>query len=104
MFTIIGIVIVFGAVLGGFGMAGGPFKVLVQWNELLVIGGAALGTLVISTPGKMRSRVLNALKQAFKGKVPTKNDYFELLKLQYEVYNFIRRNGPVALEAHINEL
>jgi chemotaxis protein MotA len=57
MSTIIGLVIVFGSVLGGFAMAHGPFAVLVQPNELVVIGGAALGALIISAPGKAMSRV-----------------------------------------------
>jgi chemotaxis protein MotA len=104
MFTIIGLVVVLGAVLGGFGMAGGPFPVLIQPSELVVIGGAALGTLLIAAPGKMRGRIVVALKKAFSAKLPTKRDFLDVLKLQYEVYTFIRRNGAVALEGHLNEL
>ena len=62
MSTIIGLVVVIGAVLGGFAMSGGPFPVLLQPNELLVIGGAALGTLIISSPGKIMKRVTGAFK------------------------------------------
>lgn len=104
MFMIIGLVVVFGAVLGGFGMAGGPFPVLIQPNELLVIGGAAVGTLIAGAPGKMGGRLLNALKRAFAAKLPTKAEYLDLLKLQYELYSFSRKNGTVALESHINDL
>ena len=46
MFTIIGLAIVLGAVFGGFAMVGGAFGVLIQPAELVVIGGAALGTLI----------------------------------------------------------
>ena len=46
MFTIIGIVIVFGAVLAGFLMEKGPLAVLVQPSEFVIIGGAAVGTRV----------------------------------------------------------
>ena len=61
MNTIVGLIVVFGAVLGGYAMAGGPFGVLIQPNEFVVIGGAALGTLIISAPGKVISRVLTGL-------------------------------------------
>jgi chemotaxis protein MotA len=98
--TIVGLIVVFGAVLGGFAMAGGPIGVLVQPYELIVIAGAALGTLIISAPGKVRSRVLHALAMGFKGSTPTRADYVELLKLLYELCNLMRREGIVALEPH----
>ncbi len=104
MFVIIGLVVVFGAVLGGFGMSGGPFAVLVQPSEFLVIGGAAIGTLIIAAPGKMRGRILEALKRAFSGKAPVKADYLQLLKLQFHVYQFAQRNGLVALDGHLNDM
>ena len=50
----VGIVIVLGAIVGGFAMAGGNFSVLIQPSEFVVIIGAAIGTLVISSPGLMR--------------------------------------------------
>ena len=50
MFAIIGIVIVIGAVIGGYLMEHGVLAVLVQPAELLIIGGAALGTLFIANP------------------------------------------------------
>ena len=53
----------FGAVLGGFAMGGGPFPVLLQPAELVVIGGATVGTVIISAPGKVMSRVLASLEE-----------------------------------------
>ena len=104
MFSVIGIVVVMGAVLGGFTMAGGAMGVLVQPNELVVIGGAAVGTLIIAAPGKMRGRVLRTIKMAFAGGLPTKADYLDLLKLQFEVFTFVRKNGAIALEAHLAKI
>jgi chemotaxis protein MotA len=101
--TIIGLIIVFGAVLGGFAMSGGPFAVLVQPNELVVIGGAALGTLVISAPGKVGKRILLSLKKAFSGKPPGKTDFLDLLKCLFQIFQAMRREGVVALEAHVQE-
>src|SRR5262249_41549075 len=104
MFTVIGLVIVFASILGGFVMVGGPIHVLVQPSELLVIGGAALGTLIAAAPGKMRGRLFGTVTKAFKAALPTKADYLELLKLQYEVFSFMRKNGAVALDEHVNAL
>ena len=104
MFTIVGLIIVFASVMGGFAMAGGNFAILIQPNELVVIGGAALGALIVSAPGNVRSQVMAAFKTAFTGKMPTNQDYLDLLKLQYEVFSFIRKNGAVALDEHVNDM
>jgi len=104
MFTIVGLVIVFASVLGGFAMAGGNFAILVQPSELVVIGGAALGALVVSAPGDIRGQVLSAFKMAFSGRMPTRQEYLDLLKLQYEVFSFVRKNGAVALDEHVNAM
>lgn len=104
MFTIVGLVIVFASIAGGFAMAGGNFAILWQPSELVVIGGAALGALVVSAPGNVRGQVFAAFGAAFKGKMPAKDDYLQLLKLQYEVFSFIRKNGAVALDEHVNDM
>jgi chemotaxis protein MotA len=104
MFTILGLVGVFAAVLGGFAMAGGPFHVLVQPAEFVIIAGAAVGTLIASAPGKMRGRLFKVITKAFGGSLPAKQDYLDLLKLQYEVFSFMRKNGAVALDEHVNDV
>jgi chemotaxis protein MotA len=104
MFTIIGLVIVFGAVAGGYAMAKGPFHVLNQPSEFVIIVGAALGTLLIKAPGAIRGQVFRALAASFKNIAPSKADYLELLKLQYEVFQFMRKNGAVALDEHVQEM
>jgi chemotaxis protein MotA len=50
--TLIGLLVVFGSVLGGFAMAGGAFGILIQPAELVVIGGATIGTVLISAPAR----------------------------------------------------
>jgi chemotaxis protein MotA len=99
--TWLGLLIVIGSVLGGFGMAGGTFGVLVQPSELVVIGGAAAGTLVIMAPGKIGKRVLHAFGIGFKGSMPSTDDYQELLKLLFHLFQVIRREGVLGMEAHI---
>ncbi len=104
MLTVFGLLVAFAAILGGFGLAGGPIHTLIQPAELLIIGGAAVGTLLAAAPGKMRGRILATFVKAFRGSMPTRDEYLELLKLQYEVFSFIRRNGAVALDDHVANL
>jgi chemotaxis protein MotA len=98
-----GILIVLGAICGGFAMAGGSFPVLLQPSEFVVILGAALGTLITSSPGMMKKRVIHAVMSAIKESIPKRADYLELLKCQYELFMLARRQGVLALEAHVNE-
>jgi chemotaxis protein MotA len=101
--TPIGLLVVFAAVIGGFLMAGGPLAVLWQPNELIVIGGAAVGSLVISAPGRAMKRVTAAFKKGFSDHSPVKKDYLDLLKMLYQILALIRREGVLALESHISE-
>ncbi len=50
MFTIIGIVVVFGAIAAGYLMEHGNLKVLMQPAELIIIGGASIGTVLVANP------------------------------------------------------
>jgi len=99
----IGLVVVFGCVIGGYLMAGGALPILIQPPELVVICGAAFGTLIISSPGMMKSRVKHVLSHAFKDHIPKKKDYLDLLKLMYELFMLARRQGVLALEPHAAE-
>ena len=104
MFTIIGIAVVLGGVIGGYLWENGPLHVLIQPAELVIIFGAGLGSLVVSAPGTVLGQVFRSIGSSFASSSPTKNDYVELLKLQYEVYQFLRKNGAVALDEHVQEV
>jgi len=67
MFTIIGIVVVFGAVLAGYLMEHGNLKVLIQPAELVIIGGAAIGTVLIANPLHILKKIAGGLGAAFGG-------------------------------------
>lgn len=83
-------------------MAGGPFPVLIQPNEFVVIGGAAIGSLVASAPGGALGRVKAAFGRVL-AKPPSKADYDELFKLMENLFQVIRREGMLALESHVWE-
>jgi len=104
MYSFLGLAVVAIAVLGGFAMTGGSLRVLMQPNELVVIGGACIGTLIIAAVGNVRGQLVRVVWRAFENTVPTHDDYLDLLKLQYELYAFMRRNGAVALDEHIMDV
>jgi chemotaxis protein MotA len=101
MLIIVGAVIVFAATLGGFMLAGGHPGVLLHPSEFVVILGIALGVLVIATPAHVIKEIMHKTKLAVTGKNAGRKDFFELLKLLYEVFMIGRRNGLIALEEHV---
>lgn len=103
MFVIIGIVIVFGAVIGGFLMEKGHMLVLLQPAELLIIAGAALGTMLVANPFRILKKILAGLLGVLKGSRFSQATYLNSLKMMYELLNKARRQGLVALESDIEE-
>lgn len=101
MFTFIGAIIVVGSVLGGYMWHGGQPLALNQPNEVLIIGGAALGSMVIATPMSVIKAMIGQILGAIKGGGYAKKDYLELLVMMYEIFNVARRDGLVGLENHV---
>lgn len=102
MLLIVGCVIVLGSVAGGYMMHGGVLGALWQLNELVIIGGAALGALVIGTPVSLIKALIGRMGAFFKSP-PTKELYLDLLALQYQLYRLTQQSGVMALEAHVEE-
>lgn len=103
MFAIIGIVVVFGAVLGGYLMEHGHVKVLMQPAELLIIGGAAIGTVLIANPLHILKQIAAGVTGVFGGSKFTKQRYLDSLKMTYDLLNKARREGLMALENDVEE-
>jgi chemotaxis protein MotA len=101
MFAIIGIVVVFGAVVGGYLMEHGNLKVLLQPAELLIIGGAGAGTVLIANPMHILKQIAGGIVGVFKGSKFTRQRYIESLKLAYELLNKARRQGLMSLESDV---
>lgn len=103
MFSIIGIVVVIGAILGGYLMEKGNLTVLIQPAELVIIGGAALGTLLIANPIHIIKGIIAGLMLVLKGSNYTKEKYMEALKLLSELFTFARKEGAAKLEQEIED-
>src|SRR5688572_23198400 len=100
MFVIVGFLVVTGAVIGGYMMAGGALGVLNQPSEFVVIGGAALGSLLVSTPPRVLSLAVTQIKGALVGAGIAKQDYVALLSMLYQIFKLVQQSGVMALEAH----
>ena len=77
MFFIIGFLVVFGSVIGGFMALGGHLDVLWQPFEFVIIGGAAIGAFVISNPKRVIGGVAGSFGVVLKGPKYKKESYLE---------------------------
>src|ERR1017187_4992283 len=103
MFAFVGILVVFGAIAGGYLMEKGILAVLMQPAELLIIGGAAIGTILIANPRHVLMGIVQGMVGVFAGSKFTGQRYLDSLKMLYELFNHARRNGLAALETDIEE-
>src|SRR5271157_5621479 len=101
MIVILGAIIVLASVGGGFIMAGGQVITLMHLSEFIIIGGAALGALVLMSPRKVLIDLAKQLLRTLKGAPYSKEAYDELFKALYELFMLGRRSGMVALEEHV---
>ncbi len=103
MMVILGYVIVLGAVLGSFVMAGGNPVLLWQPAEIVAICGVALGSVVVAAPTEVMKNLLNDVKNSFTSKGLTKGEVTDLFKLLYEIFVLGRRSGLIALDEHVSD-
>ena len=99
----VGAVIVLACVFGAYIAHGGHVQVIWQPAELVIIGGAAFGGFVIANPmGTVKMSISKAIHAWF-GKGPNKGQYLELLQMLFQLFQIFRKDGPQAVERHIEE-
>jgi chemotaxis protein MotA len=103
MVVIIGCILVTACVLGGFMLSGGHVGALIHPAELLTIGGAALGAMVVMAPMKVLMDLVKGMLQTLKGSPFSKKAYTELFQVMYEFFRLARREGLLALEPHLSD-
>lgn len=104
MIGIVGIIVVFGMVFGGYLAAGGKMTIIMKSLpfELMMIGGAATGAFLIANSGSSAKHAMADLAKVFRGAHWRPDDYRDLLCLLFELIRLARQN-PVALEEHIED-
>ena len=103
MVVIVGCILVTACVLGGFMLSGGHVGALIHPAELLTIGGAALGAMVVMAPMKVLKDLTKGILQTLKGSPFSKKAYTELFQVMYEFFRLARREGLLALEPHLSD-
>jgi chemotaxis protein MotA len=103
MFPIIGILVVLGCIAGGYLIEKGNLLVLMQPAELLIIAGAALGTVLIGNPTHVLKSIISGVLQVFKGSRYSAGIYLDTLKFLNDFFNTVRKNGLASLEQDLDE-
>lgn len=102
MTAIVGFVLVILFVFGSFAASGGHLLLIFEpWHEYLIIGGAALGGLIVKSSPRTLKLVIAKSLAAFKGKLPDRATYLDVLKLIHDLAYLARREGLLALETHV---
>jgi len=103
MAFIVGVLLVTLGVFGGFALSKGPFHILFQPAEFVVIGGAAIGALIASAPLSTFGMVLKQIPMAVKGSGITKETYKQLIGLLFTIFNVIRKEGVLGIEKDLSD-
>jgi chemotaxis protein MotA len=103
VFAIVGILLVFGAVIGGFLMEKGHIEVLIQPAELLILGGAAVGTLLTANPMHILKGIVSGLTGILSGSKFGKARYLSTLKMMYQFLNKVRKEGLLSVETDVEK-
>ena len=103
MLVILGYIITFGCVFGVFVAHGGNIKVLLEALpfEMITIGGAALGSFIVTNQPKVLKATMATPPQVFKGNKYTKARYMELMAMLYEILQKARKEGLMSIEQDV---
>lgn len=101
MNIVIGAVVVIVCVISGYLMAHGILGVLFQPSEFIVIGGAAVGSLIIGTPMPVVKEIVSGLLGHITGKTIKHGDSLTTLQVLHELAATMRKEGKLALEPHL---
>jgi len=103
MSVLAGIALVFLAVLGGFLLERGNPWVLMQPAELLIVGGAAAGIILVANPPSVLRKMWRGAAATIRRPAHARDPLIRPLRMLYEVFTFVQRAGIVALEQDVEE-
>ncbi|AYE85447.1 MAG: flagellar motor stator protein MotA [Sulfitobacter sp.] len=103
MTLLLGLVMVFGLVFGGFMLSGGNMDIVLHAlpYEGMMIGGASLGAFVIANSFSVVKSSLVGVMRVIKGPRWKAADYNDLLALMFELARLYKTKGIVAMDEHI---
>jgi len=101
--SIVGLVIVFGCVFGGFIMAGGHMAPIIKAApvETFIIGGAAIGAMVTGNSMTIVKGFFGGIGHILSGPKFNKQDFMDCIFLVSKIMKVLKAEGAVALESHV---
>jgi chemotaxis protein MotA len=104
MIPVLGMTVVFGAVVWGFALNGGNLLTLLRPAEIVIICGAALGTVIAANPPALLCRTCRSVWLLFRGlRAASRSSYLATLVMLHALFVFARRNGLPSLEADLDD-
>ena len=102
MTFVIGMVVVFGCLLGGFAAMGGHIAVLWQPFEYIIILGSAIGTFFVANSMKVVKDTFKGVMEAIKESTPKPRDYLDTLAILYALMRELRTKTRTEMEVHVD--
>lgn len=104
MLVVVGAIVVLGSIVGGYVLEKGNLSVLFQPAEVVIIFGAALGALIISSPMHVLMGVIKGVIKIISGGGGySKQEYKEVLLLLSELFTKIRKEGLISIEQDVED-
>lgn len=102
MTFVIGMIVVFGCLLGGFAAMGGHIDVLWQPFEYVIILGSAIGTFFVANSMKVVKDTFKGIMEAIKEATPKPRDYLDTLAILYALMRELRTKTRTEMEVHVD--
>ncbi len=103
MFFFIGMAVVFGAVFGGYIAAGGKMAPIIKAApfEIIIIAGAAIGASLMGNSFPIFKSAMGGIGKCISGAKWKQADYLAVMVLVGKLLGVMKKEGVVALEAHV---
>lgn len=103
MFFFVGLAVVFGAVLGGYVLAGGKMAPIIKAApfEFIIIAGAAVGASLVGNSFDIFKAAMGGIGKCISGPKWKQEDYLNLIVMVGKLLAVMKKEGVVALEAHV---
>ena len=103
MFFFVGLAVVFGCVFGGYIMAGGKMAPIIKAAPIegFIIVGSAIGAQLIGNSIGIFKGAIGGMVKCIKGPTYKGSDYLDLILMVGKLLNVMKKEGAVALEAHV---
>ena len=103
MILVLGLIIVFGSIAGGYVMHHGKLSVLMQVSEFIIIGGAGIGALVAANTPHVTKGVITSMFGLLKPDPFNRAAFDDLLNALYGIFYLARKEGLVGIEPHVED-